>query len=190
MPAFNVPDDVTVEDFYKNYVPRQFEQITESLDVSAMEGKEFTLQFDIGDKKYCLRVTSGKNLEVIEGGIESPMLALALSESDWRDAVTGKLEGLLDRFTGPGQVSDTQRYNRLLATKGTLYLELTKDDGTVMPITMRFNGQDKPSVTMRLSLADWVAMQKKQVNGQVLFMSGRMKATGDMVFLMSLQQLV
>ncbi len=190
MPIFQVPEDVKVDDFYKNYVPRHFREITRTLDVSAMEGKEFTLEFHVDEKKYCLKIIGGRELEVIEGGIQTPMLMISLRESDWRDAVTGKVQGLLDRFTDPGQVSDTTRYNRLLATKGTLHLELVKEDGTIMPIMMRFNGQETPSVTMKLSLADWVAMQKKEVNGQVLFMSGRMKATGDMVFLMSLQQLV
>jgi putative sterol carrier protein len=190
MAVFTVPEHITVDDFYKDYVPKHFKEITAGMDVSAMAGKEFTLQFTIEGKSYCLKMMGGKEIEIIEGGINKPMLTVALSESDWRDSITGKIEGILDRFTDPTQVADTARYTKLLSTKGTLNLELTKDDGTVMPITMIFNGEDKPSVAMKLALSDWVAMQRKEVNGQVLFMSGKMRATGDMVFLMSLQQLV
>jgi putative sterol carrier protein len=190
MARFDIPENIKVEDFYTNYLPKQFKELTSGVEMSAMAGKEFTLQFTIEGKKYCLKITNGKELEVIEGGIDKPMLTLSLSESDWRAAVTSRIEGILDRFTDTTQIADTARYNKLLSTKGTLNVELTKDDGTIMPIAMIFNGEEKPLVTIKLALSDWVAMQRGEVNGQVLFMSGKMKATGDMMFLMSLQQLI
>jgi putative sterol carrier protein len=190
MSSFPVSEDVTVDDFYKQTVPAQFAELTAGLDLSTMAGKEFTLQFNIEDKRYCLKISEGTNLEVVEGGVDKPMLCLSLSEADWRDAVTGKIEGILDRFTDPTQVADTTRYERLLATRGTLHLELEKQDGGTMPIDMIFNGEEQPSVTMRLALGDWAAMQRREVTGPALFTSGKMKAQGDMMFLMSLQALV
>ena len=53
-----------------------------------------------------------------------------------------------------------------------------------------FNGEAAPQVTIKLTMADWVAMQKGEETGQALFMSGRMQAQGDMVFLMALQALL
>lgn len=190
MVRFDVPEDIEVEDFYTQVVPRHFKEAISGLDPSTMSGKEFTLQFHIDEKVYCLRITDGKDLEMIEGGIEKPMLALSLRETDWREAVTGKMTGLLDRFTDPIQAADPDRYNKLLGTKGNLKIELKKDDGAIMPVTLIFNGEEKPEVTMKLDLSDWVAMQMNEVTGQALFMSGRLQAQGDMVFLMGLQALL
>lgn len=190
MAGFNVPENVSVEDFFKNHVPKQFKEMTAGVDLSALSGKAFTLQFDVAGKKYCLNIQGGADVQVLEGGVDKPVLALQMSESDWRDAVTGKLAGVIDRFIDPGQVADKQRYGTLLATNGTMTVELKKPDGSTMPIAMAFNGAGQPAVTIKLSLEDWVAMQNKQVDGQTLVMSGKMQFEGDMMFLMSLQQLI
>jgi putative sterol carrier protein len=55
---------------------------------------------------------------------------------------------------------------------------------------MVFNGETKPSVDMTLDLQDWIAVQNKQTTGQNLFMNGRLKFAGDMIFLMKLQDLI
>ena len=47
MATFNVPEDVSVDDFFKTHVPEQYQKITEGVDLSSMAGLEFTLQFDI-----------------------------------------------------------------------------------------------------------------------------------------------
>ncbi len=190
MAQFSVPEDIGVKDFFNDHVPQQFEEIMSETDMSAMADKEFTLQFDVGGKKYCLRITNGKELEIVEGGIDKPVLSLTLSESDWRDSVTGKVEGVIDQFTDPSQIADPTRYSKLVSTKGAMDLVLKKDDGSTMPITMVFNGTDKPQVSLSLALSDWVAMQKKEVNGQALFMNGRMQTKGDLMFLMNLQSLI
>jgi len=190
MSRFTVSEDVSVHDFFTKFVPEQFRQIAAETDLSAMAGRQFTLQFQVDGKRYCLRVQGGKDLEIVEGGIDKPMLELKVSEADWRDAVTGKSQGVIDRFTDPAQAADLDRYNRLLVTKGTLHLELKKPDGSVLPVDLVFNGEAKPEVTIKLAMSDWVAMQNGEVNGQILFMSGKLQAQGDMVFLISLQALL
>ena len=190
MAQFSVPEDIGVEDFFSKHVPQQFGEIMSQTDMSAMADKEFTLQFAVGERTYCLRITNGKDLEIVEGGIDKPILALTLNESDWRDSVTGKVEGVIDQFTDPSQIADPLRCDKLITTKGTMALELKKDDGSSMPITMVFNGTETPQVSLSLALSDWVAMQKKEVNGQVLFMNGKMQTKGDLMFLMSLQSLI
>jgi len=104
--------------------------------------------------------------------------------------VSGKLEGVTDRFVAPGQVADQARYNALLSTRGNLEADLKKDDGSSMPVFMVFNGETRPAVTIGLGLSDWIYVQKGEVNGQELFMNGKMSFDGDMTFLMNLQQLI
>jgi len=190
MVEFKVPANVSVDEFFKTHIPRQFQEALATANVSAMAGKEFTLQFDIEGKKYALRIKDGKALEVIPGGLDKAMLSLKLKESFWRDSITGKIPGAMDQFTDPTQAADAGRYNALLSTKGTLKVELTKEDGQMIPLAMTFNGEATPEVTIKLALGDWLAMQKKQVDGQSLFLAGKMQFEGDIAFLMQLQSLI
>ena len=190
MVEFKVPADVSVDDFFKTHVPNQFKESLATANVSAMAGKEFTLQFNIEGKKYALRIKDGKALEVIPGGLPKAMLTLSLSESFWRDSITGKVPGAMDQFTDPSQAADANRYNALLNTKGTLKVELKLPDGKVVPLAMTFNGEVAPEVTIKLAMSDWLAMQRKETDGQSLFMAGKMQFDGDVSFLMQLQSLV
>jgi len=185
--ALSAPKDVKVDDFFKTLVPQQFAEMVKGKDLSVMKGKDFTLQFDIGGKKYCMLIKDGTNLQVKEGGVEKPMICIALSEPDWRAAVTGQAEGVIDNFSDPGQMTSLDRYNTLLQTKGKLNVDL---DNGKMKFSMVFNGESVPEGTMKLSLKDWVSVQKKETNGQNLFMSGQLSIDGDMMFLMSLNALI
>jgi putative sterol carrier protein len=189
---FDAPADIKVDDFFDNYVPRQFQEIMAAAGSDVLKNKEFSLQFDIDQKKYCLRTKDGSSLVVVKGGIDNPMISVSVSEASWRDAVTGKIEGVLDRFIDPTQIADSARYERVKVTKGTLRIELSEPDATVEKLraTIVFNGAPKPAVTVKLLRTDWVALQNHEVTGQALFMNGKMKVTGDMGFLMALQAFV
>ena len=189
MAKFNVPGNVSVNDFFEKHVPAQFKEITAGADLSSLAGKEVNLQFNVNDQSYCLNIKDGKNLDVIKGGVAKPLLTLSLSEQIFLDAVTGKIEGMIDRFTDPVEIANPGRLNALMGTKGTLNLNL-KQDGNNIPVTMIFNGEAKPSVDLSLELKDWIAIQNKETTGQNLFMNGKMKFTGDMVLLMKLQSLI
>ncbi len=190
MVQFNVPDDIAVDDFFNNYVGPEFKKITAGVDLSSMAGTEFTLQFNIDDYKYCLKMTNGSGLEVIDGGVDNPMLTLAVKEDAWRDAITGKIAGTFDRFIDPLQIADKSRYSKLLATRGTLNLELNQEDDSMIKASLIFNNADTPAMTINLKLSDWVAMQNKEVDGTALFLGGKMKTNGDLMFLMGLQALL
>ncbi len=190
MAMFQAPENISVDDFFKDLVPRQFKETLEGADMSVMAGKDFTLQFDVDGKKYCLKVKDGKDLEIIEGGIEKPMLGIQISEDFWRDSVTGKIEAGMDQFTDPQQAADAARYAALQSTSGTLKAELTKPDGSIAKLAMVFNGAASPESVIKLSLSDWAAMQSKEVDGQTLVMGGKMQFSGDMMFLMALQNLM
>jgi len=96
----------------------------------------------------------------------------------------------MDQFTDPGQAADLKRYNALQATKGIMKLELKMDDGNTEKLSITFNGETSPEVTLKLAFSDWLAMQKKEADGQALFMAGKLQFDGDMMFLMQLQAFV
>lgn len=189
MAKFNVPSGVSVSDFFEKHVPAQFKEITAGANLSSLAGKEVNLQFNVNDQKYCLKIKDGTNLDVVKGEVDKPLLTLALSDQVFLDAVTGKIEGMIDRFTDPVEIANPMRLKNLMETKGTLNLTM-KHDGNNIPVTMIFNGEAKPSVDLSIELKDWIEMQNKEVTGQSLFMNGKMKFTGDMVLLMKLQTLI
>ena len=189
MAKFNVPSGVSVNEFFEKHVPEQFKDITAGANLSSLVGKEVNLQFNVNDQKYCLKIKDGTNLEVVKGGVDKPQLTLALSEQVFLDAVTGKVEGMIDRFTDPVEIADPMRLKNLMEIKGTLNLTF-KQNGNEIPVTMIFNGEAAPKVDISLDLQDWIAMQNKQTTGQNLFMNGKLKFAGDMTLLMKLQTLI
>jgi hypothetical protein len=190
MAKFNVPDDVTVSAFFKEYVPSQYPQLIAGANLSALKGKEVTLQYDIDGVRYCLKIKDGTSLDVIEGGIAKPLIHMAIGEDNWRSAITGRFQGLIDRFTDPVELADKARLNTLLSLKGSLQVNLVESDGNIIPLSMVFNGEPKPAVTINVNMDDWMAMQNKETTGQALFMGGKLKFTGDMMLLMKLQTLM
>jgi putative sterol carrier protein len=187
------PQGISVDDFFVKFVPDQFNKIKEMLnvvDLSFLAGKDFNMQYDIEGKVYGVKFKNGKEIEVVKGGIDNPVFYLYVSEKDWRDAVTGKFNKLADDFSGDStSFIDAGRYKALLSTKGTLNLNLRKDDGAVLPLKIIFNGAEKPSVTVNIDMRDGMEMMSRKTTGQALFMNGKLKFTGDMVLLMNLQAL-
>ncbi|MDZ7698680.1 MAG: SCP2 sterol-binding domain-containing protein [Deltaproteobacteria bacterium] len=48
---------------------------------------------------------------------------------------------------------------------------------------------DSPSVTLTMSSETWLGMVNKEVNGMQAFMSGQLKATGDIMLAQRIEQL-
>ena len=48
---------------------------------------------------------------------------------------------------------------------------------------------DSPTVTLSLSAETWLAIVNKQLNGMQAFMSGQLKATGDIMLASRIEQL-
>lgn len=188
------PEGISVDDFFTKFVPEQFSQMKELInvvDLSFLAGKDFSMQFNVEGKAYGIKFKNGNDLEVINGAVDKPAVALYVSEQDWRDAVTGKFNKMADDFRGdPTSFIDANRYSALQSTNGTLNMNLKKNDGGTLPLKVVFNGVETPAVTVNLDMVDGLAMLNKATNGMNLFMNGKLKFTGDMVLLMKLQNLM
>ncbi len=192
MVEMSVPEDISVKDFFLNEVPKFFSEGVKEAKVEGMEGTEFTLQFNVtgeGGGVYCLKVKNGKELEVVEGGVETPMMEVEIAEPDWRDSITGKVPGSMDAFMSPERAASRSQYDAVAGLKGKMINEMKKPDGSIFKITLKFAGSDEPSVTLKSSVEDATAMMKGEVDGQALFMEGKLQFQGDMTFLMQLQVL-
>ncbi len=182
----DVPQDVTVKDYFQNYVPNMFEEQLGGKSIPGMEGTEFTLQFTIDGTVMGVSVKDAKELQVLDGGLDNAMMAVELSEAVWRDAINGKLPGA-EMFTDLGQTASRKMYDTVKGVKGTLDLELSDPD---VSIKMVFNGGDSPAATLRVSAETWGEMQSGKLPGPMAFMQGKLKMEGDMAFVMSLNALM
>ena len=187
------PEGISVDDFFTHFIPDQFNKMKELLnvvDLSFLAGKDFNMQYNIEGKVYGVKFKNAKDVEVVQGTIDNPVFTLFIAEKDWRDAVTGKFNKLADDFSGdPTFFIDAKRYKALLSTKGTVNLNLKKDDGAILALKIVFNNAEKPTVTINMDMLDGLDMMSRKVTGQTLFMNGKMKFTGDMILLMKLQSL-
>jgi putative sterol carrier protein len=184
-----VPEDITFEDYFKDYIIKQFEDTKESTDLSWMSGKEMTYQYNVDGKKCCLKIKDGTDLDVLDGGIDKPMLEVMTSEAVWRDTVTGKETGMDFIMEESPNVSLEERYKSLGELKGTLKIEI-ETDGGVEKAVLVFNGETEPEATITLTLSDWLDMQKGETDGQTLVMGGKLQFDGDLMFLLSAQSML
>ncbi len=182
----DIPENVSVQDYFENYVPKLFEEQIGAMAIAGMEGTEFTVQFNVDGQIYAIRVKEGKELEIVKGGIDGPMMDVTLNEDAWRKAITGNLPGS-DMFTELGNTANRKTYDAVNGQKGTLTLELTDPDAN---ITVIFNGSATPAVTLKASAATFADINSGKTAAPMAFMQGQLKLEGDMAFAMSLNSLM
>lgn len=188
-----IKEDIGVKEYFTEIVPHMFKDIVGQSYVSGMEGTTFTVQFDIQGESlqtYSLVVKDAKDLDVVEGAVENPMIRVELSEDVWRKAATGKLEGAMETFTDMSQMANRSRYDKLVGTKGTMSLELDTGEASPVKINVIFNGADSPRTVFKASLEDWGKIARGEMAGPTAYMSGKLKIEGDMMFAMSLGNLM
>jgi putative sterol carrier protein len=188
-----VAENISVNEYFEEVVPKMVEEQLSGTTMTGMDGTVFAVEFDVkGDQEYAYGITvkDGKDLEVTEGSLESPMIKVVLSEDVWRKAVTGKMEGAMDMFTDMSQTATRGRYDAMSSVRGTMNLELGVPDGSQADLKVVFNDASSPEVTFKIGLEDWALMQKGELAGPTAFMTGKMKIEGDMAFAMSLGNLM
>jgi putative sterol carrier protein len=189
-----VPENISVDEFFTKFIPDQFSHMNELLniiDLSFLNGSDFKMQFDIEGKVYSVTFKNEKYLEVTKGSIDEPNFTVIVSEKDWRDAVTGKFNELADDFIGdPSSLIDARHYEALMSMNGTINMNLKKKDGVNLPLSLIFNDEDSPAVTVNLDLLDALHLMNKSATGLGLLMNGKLKFTGSVLLLMKMQNLI
>lgn len=187
------PKDIKIEKFFTQFIPNQVKRMKElygSIDFSFLNGSDVRIQFDISGNIYSFIFKNGNDVKVIQGPIDEPHLTLRASEKDWRDAVTGQFNESAEDFTAnPLGLFTATHHKMLTSTAGTVTMNLRKKDGTIFPMTLIFNGEDWPAVTINLDLADALQLINKSATGLGLLMNGRLKFSGNVVLLMKMQTL-
>lgn len=187
-------EDISVDEFFTKFVPEQFHQMNELLnviDLSFLNNSDFRMQFDIDRNVYSVIFRNGRDLKIAKGAIDEPNFTLIIGEKDWRDAVTGKFNDMADDFTGnPISLIDAKHYESLMDMTGKVNMNLKKKDGSTLPLSFIFNDKENPAVTINLNISDALQLVNKSSTGMGLFMDGKLKFTGSSVLLMKLQTLL
>jgi putative sterol carrier protein len=188
--AFDAPENVTVEKFFKEYLLNKLMEVRETADLSWLAGKEFTANYEVNGSRYGMSIKDGTDLEVVDGGIDQAMLEIKMSESFWRDMATGKIESGMDSYILPGgSDADKDRYNALQDIKGTLKINMEIDD-EIEEISMVLNGNSQPEAIITIALEDFVSINKGETDGPSMVMNGKLKIDGDIAFLLSVQEML
>jgi hypothetical protein len=173
---------VQFQEYFESYVPELVERYLAEDPVADMEGTSFTSQVTVeGEKSLAFGVTikDAKEITVRQGGLENPMVSVTVGE-DFIRHTTRQISALTGR----------KQYDAMLNARGTLVVEMELAGDRVLPVTIVFNGAAEPQATMS-GPADVIArVMTGQIQGPQAFMEGKIKITGDMMFLMSLASLI
>jgi putative sterol carrier protein len=189
-----VSDDVAVSEYFTEYVPKIFDEQLQGAAVSGMDGTVAKMMFNIdGDGQkhtWSLVIKDAREMEVVQGPVEDPLVTLDMDEGTWRDAVTGRLPGAIDMFTDVGKVANRARYDKIADMKGVLVLNLTRADGSPVSLSVCFNNAERPRATFVCSTDTWIDLSSGKTSGVTAFMGGQLKIEGDMPFAIELSNLV
>jgi len=182
-----VPDSVTPQQFFEELLPMGF---AAQASAGGEVPPEFTIQFRLtgdGGGEWHAAIAAGA-MQVRQESAAAHF-TVTLGVDDWRDAVlarNGASIALLLPQNRPGRPDNSARAKAL---KGTMALELSRQQPEPFRLEMCFNNAAAPKTTLRMTLADYLGMQDGTQNGQQLFMQGRIRVEGDMAFLMQVAAL-
>lgn len=180
-----INDDISVQEYFEQKLPQIFAEHIAQNPPSNLEGEEFRINYHIDDSAYGIKVTDGTKLEVVSGGVAAAHLTSNLTEADWRDATLGNVvvpNPLLD-------YNSRKHLDKIKNFKGLFKLSLSRDEGENFRSATVFNEVDTPEVTIIAKASDYALIQSGKLNAQMAMMTGKVKFTGSLPFLMTLGSL-
>lgn len=173
---------VSLQEYVESYVPGLVSKRLQEKPIPDMEGTDFSVQLVLKGEKslaYGISIKDAKEITVHAGGMENPMLEVTIPED-----VIRPLVDMVSSFTGRKQ------YDAVTGAKGTVTFEIGMPGNWTLPVTIKFNGADSPSVTISASSQDFAKMATGELSGPMAFMQGKVKLDGDMSFALSLANLM
>jgi hypothetical protein len=178
-------EDVTPAQFFEQLLPLGFAAQAEAGAPDATLAYRLT---GAGGGEWTVRIAGGA-MSVTPGAAAAAQLAFTLSVDDWRDAVLGRNGATLALILPQGRQARPEAGARALQLKGTLAQELSREGAEPFRVELCFNGAAAPRTLIRMKLQDYLDMQAGKLNGQELFMTGRLRVEGDLPFLMQIAAL-
>jgi putative sterol carrier protein len=169
--------DLTPATYFEQVVPQQLAEGLASAPEAASQ-PELTAVYEIaGAGTFTLRAADGR-VELLPDGLSGADIHTTLTIDDWRNSVeTGLTDPLVD-YVVRSKVAVVK------SLKGLVRLELERPDGSLFQSATTFGGQAEPEVTLRMTADDYAAMMRGELNGQMAFLTGKLKFDGNLPLLM------
>ena len=171
------------EEYFTRIIPEQYAAAMTGAPENVVDQPELIAIYEIagdGGGTYGLRSSHGRIDVLSSEQIASPDIRVAMSVDDWRSFAAG---GATDPFVDYIQ---RRKVGVVQGLKGTVRLELTRSDGSEWQSTTIFGSQEEPAVTLRMTSEDYRAMLSGELNGQMAFMTGKLKFEGSLPLLMQI----
>jgi hypothetical protein len=168
------------EAYYTRAVPQQYADAMANAPAAIADQPELTAIYEItgAGGTYALR-SSGNHIEVLPSEqLATPDMRVVMSFDDWRTFVQS---GATDPFV---DYISRRKVGVVKGLKGMVRLELTRSDDSIWQSATIFGGQEEPAVTLRMANDDYHAMLSGELNGQMAFMTGKLKFEGSLPLLM------
>jgi putative sterol carrier protein len=176
--------DITPAVYFAEVVPQRFAAAVAGASEEVLAQPELTVTYTIegeGDQGgvFGLKV-SGGSIEFVDGGIENADLQLVMTYDNWRSVAEGDaVEPFIDYFL-------RRKVEIVKNLRGMVKLELTRSDESLFESVSIFGGQSEPSVTLRMTTDDYRQMLSGELNGQMAFMTGKLRFEGSLPLLMQI----
>jgi hypothetical protein len=168
------------EAYYTQVVPQQYASAAAS--GPAADGQpELTAVYEIaGAGVYGLRFNGGAIETVPADQLASPDLRTTMAYDDWKIfAESGATDAFVD-YVARGKAGIVK------GLKGLVQLELTRSNGDIWRSATTFGGQEEPALTLMMTHDDYQAMLSGDLNGQMAFLTGKLKFEGSLPLLMQI----
>jgi putative sterol carrier protein len=169
-------------EYFSSVVPQQYAYAVETASGEVLSQPELTVSITIvgeGGGVYGLR-SQGRTCEYVAGGIPDADMQVQIGIDEWRLSVEhGATEALIDYF-------QRRKIQIVKGLKGAVTLELERSEGDLFQTTTIFGQQAEPAVTLMMTVDDYAAMSRGDLNGQMAFMMGKLKFEGSLPLLMAI----
>jgi putative sterol carrier protein len=176
-------DNSNPEVYFTQTVPEQYAEALAGAPANVADQPELSAVYEItgaGGGIYALRV-AGAQIEALPNQqLENPDMRVMMSYEDWRSFADSDATDMLVDYMRRRKAAVVQ------GLKGIVRLELTRSDGSIWQCATTFGEQADPAVTLRMTTEDYRAMLSGELNGQMAFMTGKLKFEGSLPLLMQI----
>lgn len=147
---------------------------------SVRQQAQFTVAYTIGDgPTHWFRITDGQ-LQHSSAALEPCDMRLHVEADSWHAAMRADdTEWFIDYYLR-GKVGIVREL------RGQVTLELSRADGAEYRAVIIFGESAEPELTVLMTIDDFGAMMRGELNGNMAFMSGRLRFEGSLPLLLQL----
>jgi putative sterol carrier protein len=172
-------------DYYATVFPQQYANALANASAAVLDQPDLTTTLTItGEEGGVVGLrASGATLTYVPGGIPDADMQVTIGIADWYTSVEhGASEAIMDYV-------QRRKVQVVKSLKGSVTLDLGRSDGSTLSTTTIFGQTSDPAVTLIMTVDDYTAMLRGELNGQMAFMMGRLKFEGSLPLLMAIGSL-